>query len=133
MSKLGNQNAQLRVLVVDDNEDAAASLAVFLEIVGCKTAVAFRGNAGLHIARNFKPDLAFIDLAMPDMDGCELASAIHGRAKYGRPMCVCVTGCEESQRQRCLKAGFDGFVSKPMDNDMLQQTLEACRERSAVH
>jgi CheY-like chemotaxis protein len=130
---MSNQIAQLRVLVVDDNEDAATSLAVFLEIVGCEAAVAFCGNAGLRIAKDFKPDLAFIDLDMPDMDGCELASEIHGGAKYGCPMCVCLTGCEESQRQRCLKAGFDGFVSKPMDNDTLQRTLDACRERSTLH
>jgi len=127
---MNTDTPELRVLVVDDNEDAATSLAVFLEILGCETAVAFSGTAGERIGAAFEPDLAFIDLDMVGVDGCDVARYLRQRC-HKRPFCVCLTGCDPDQaRQRAMQGGFDDFVSKPMDADTLLNAVETAK---AVH
>jgi signal transduction histidine kinase len=109
-----------RVLVVDDNVDAAHLIAEVLESVGHDTRVAFDGPAALDLLPGFRPDLALLDIGLPLMDGYELARqlvALNGRR---RPLLVAVTGYgQSSDHERSRDAGFDAHVVKPVDVDEL--------------
>jgi len=107
--------AELRVLVVDDELDSANSLSFLLQLSGCLTAVAFGGDSTYRMLQLFKPGLVFLDLRMPGYDGC----GILNRAKTTLPgvediIFVCLTGCADEE-ERALASGFDLFVAKPMD------------------
>lgn len=123
--------ADLRVLIVDDNVDAATSLSYLLQMIGCKTAVAFGGEMGVRVADLFQPALLLIDLNMPGIDGCELLARI--RALDGRPalaMAVCLTGTAQAgDEERCRGAGFDHFASKPLEPQALSELLLLARAR----
>lgn len=125
-----SQNKELRILVVDDNVDAATSFAYLLQTLGCKTAVAFGGVTGVRIAELFQPHMVVVDLDMPGMDGCEVLTFLRAKGKATQPYFVCLTGRSEPEdRQRCIDAGFDLFMSKPMEPDELLTALAACRDR----
>lgn len=121
----------LRVLTVDDNVDAATSLAVLLEAMGCATAVAFKPQDALRVIREFRPELLFIDLHMPGTDGCELLS--QARSVQGErpdPLFVCLTGSGDLlDEQRCIDAGFHGFVRKPIE----PWTIDLLLARAQAH
>lgn len=122
----------LRVLIVDDDVDAATSLSYVLQIVGCKTAVAFGGTMGLRVAQLFQPNLCFVDLGMPGSDGLETLRALREiDGPVARAMFVCLTGRNDPEdRQRCIEAGFDHFVTKPMDAKTLPELLALAHERA---
>ena len=126
---------RLRVLVVDDDSEVATSLGFLIEILGAKVAVAFGAAAAMKVAQEFKPDLAFVDLEMPGEDGCQFVRMLRDSAcDCGHPLCVCLTGREgRLVEERCKKAGFDGFVRKPLELDALQFMLTECRRRLGVH
>jgi signal transduction histidine kinase/DNA-binding response OmpR family regulator len=115
-----------RILVVDDNADAARLLADALEVVGHETRVAFDGPGALEVAAEFQPDVALLDLGLPLMDGYELAGQIASAAFGGhRPILVAVTGYGQvSDRERTLAAGFDAHVVKPVDMPHLLSLLD---------
>jgi signal transduction histidine kinase/DNA-binding response OmpR family regulator len=115
-----------RILVVDDNADAARLLADALEVVGHETRVAFDGPAALDVAAEFQPDAALLDLGLPLMDGYELAGQIAAAAVgRRRPLLVAVTGYgQPSDREKSLAAGFDAHVVKPVDMPRLMSLLE---------
>ncbi|MEP6593150.1 MAG: ATP-binding protein [Acidobacteriota bacterium] len=105
-----------RVLVVDDNRDAAELLADSLRALGHVVAVAFDGPSGLEAASRFEPDVALLDLGLPMMDGFELARRL--RAHRPRPglRLVAITGYGQvSDRQKSSEAGFDAHLVKPVD------------------
>jgi signal transduction histidine kinase/ActR/RegA family two-component response regulator len=103
-----------RVLVVDDNHDAATTLAEILRVQGHEVRVAFDGLDGLREAREFSPAVAFIDLNMPRMDGFELARKLRGDARTRAMTLVAVTGMgQEADMARTLDAGFSAHLSKP--------------------
>jgi CheY-like chemotaxis protein len=126
--------ADLRVLIVDDDIDTATSFSYVLQILGCKTAVAFGGAMGLRVAQLFQPNLVFLDLGMPGADGRE--TLIAARAMEGpvsSAMFVCLTGrSDPDEERRCLEAGFDRFVSKPMDASLLPEVLAEARARASA-
>lgn len=126
-------STELRVLIVDDDIDTATSFSYVLQILGCKTAVGFGGAMGLRVAQLFQPNLVFLDLGMPGADGCE--TLIAARAMEGQvstAMFVCLTGrSDPAEERRCLDAGFDRFVSKPMDPSLLPELLAEARTRAA--
>jgi PAS domain S-box-containing protein len=115
-----------RILVVDDNVDAAQVLADALEVVGHETRVAFDGPTALAVAAKFQPDAALLDLGLPLMDGYELAEQIVAPAAgRRRPVLVAVTGYGQvSDRERSRAAGFDAHVVKPVDVPGLIGLLE---------
>ena len=115
-----------RILVVDDNVDAARLLADTLQVVGHETRIAFDGPAALDIAAEFGPDAALLDLGLPLMDGYELAEQLVAPADgRRRPVLVAVTGYgQESDREKSRAAGFDAHVVKPVDVPALVQLLE---------
>ena len=108
-----HDGASRRVLVVDDNQDAALTLKKALERLGYAVAVAYDGPAALHTATAFEPDIALLDLGLPVMDGYELALRLREQRSVHL---VAVTGYgQESDRRRSAKAGFQEHLVKPVD------------------
>ena len=114
-----------RILVVDDNEDAAEMLAAVLEHLGYQIAVAHDGPAALRVAAGFAPDVALLDLGLPVMDGYELARRLRALRVPGAPLhLVAVTGYgQDSDRQRTARAGFEHHLVKPVDLEELSRIL----------
>jgi CheY-like chemotaxis protein len=104
------------VLVVDDNTDAADTLATLLAVGGHDVRTATSGPAAIALTRGFIPDIAFLDIGMPGMSGYELARQLrHDRALDGT-MLVAVTGWGQAEDRRLSKeAGFDGHMTKPVE------------------
>ncbi|NUZ07810.1 response regulator [Piscinibacter koreensis] len=118
----------LRVLVVDDNVDAAQSLCFLLEAMGCEAAACHDGPAGLGLASRFEPHLAIIDLDMPRMRGCDVVRHLRLQDGHALAMVVCLTGSNRAEdRQQSLAAGFDAYVLKPIDHATLAGVLERAR------
>jgi CheY-like chemotaxis protein len=121
---------ELRALVVDDNVDAATSLSYILQLLGCKTAVAFGGAMGLRVAQLFQPAVVFLDIGMPGQDGFEVLAEARRVGAMAGAYLVCLTGrSDPSDERACLDAGFDRFVKKPMEADVLHDVLVEARKR----
>ena len=104
----------LRVLVVDDNADAAESLAALLELGGHDTRVANGGDEAVRTAREFRPDIVFLDIGMPGKDGYEVARELRDFAETRQAVLVALTGWgAQDDRARSRKAGFDHHLTKP--------------------
>jgi ADP-ribose pyrophosphatase len=107
---------RVRALVIEDNRDAAESLNLLLEQLGCETAVALTGPAGVDAAHTAPPDIVFCDIGLPGLDGYEVAKRIRGEAWGTRVVLVAVTGYgREEDRRRAEAAGFDMHFVKPAD------------------
>lgn len=119
-----SSNASRRVLVVDDNEDAAESLAALLRIFGHEVGVAFDGEQALAIAPELKPDLVLLDLGMPRMDGHEVARRMRA-APWGSSMkIVALSGFGDgTDRARSLEAGCNDHLVKPISPLDLEAVL----------
>jgi len=118
-----------RVLVVDDIEASASTVVWMLESLGQQAAAAHDGESALRILPGFRPDVAFIDIAMPGMDGYELARRI--RALPGeQPVLVALTGFgQEEDRLRAQAAGFDDYLVKPTTIEILHRALASAGSR----
>jgi PAS domain S-box-containing protein len=105
---------QLRVLVVDDNVDAAESLAALLDLAGHATRIAHDGDQALLAAHEFRPEVVFLDIGMPGKDGYEVAKALRGRPETQQAVLVALTGWgAKDDRARSRSAGFDHHLTKP--------------------
>ncbi|MFO1418349.1 MAG: response regulator [Methylotetracoccus sp.] len=115
-----------RVLVVDDNRDAADSLALVADGLGAKVEVVYDGEAALAILGRFRPDVVLLDLGMPGMDGFEVAEQIR-KSPGGRSVTlVAVSGWGQTEdRRRTLEAGFDHHLIKPARIADIQRLLAA--------
>ena len=114
------------VLVVDDNVDAADSLAMLLRLEGQQVTAVYDGAAALAQAEGAPPAIAFIDLGMPKMDGYELARAFQSRPALQGVMLVALTGWGQPEdRQRTAEAGFHHHLVKPVDMQTLRRLLAA--------
>jgi PAS domain S-box-containing protein len=121
----GSSNGQRRVLVVDDNEDAADSLAEYVEAIGHRARVAHDGPAALRIAAEFAPEVALVDIGLPLLDGYELARRMREQPELRDIRLVAVTGYgQKADRQRARYAGFDEHLVKPVDLDRLRSLLD---------
>lgn len=113
-----------RILVVDDNADAAESLAALLRVYGHDARVARDGPAALDLAATFRPTVAFLDIAMPEMDGYEVARALRRMPEGHEALLIAVTGFgRDEDRRRALDAGFDRHVTKPLDPRLLSSLI----------
>jgi signal transduction histidine kinase/FixJ family two-component response regulator len=113
-----------RVLIVDDNRDAAESLCALLSDSGHTCEVAFDGPSGLEALTKFDPHVVLLDLGLPQIDGYEMARQIRLLPGGSRRQIVAVTGYgQEQDRQRSSDAGFDGHLVKPVDLDHLLTML----------
>jgi signal transduction histidine kinase/CheY-like chemotaxis protein len=114
----------LRVLVADDNVDAAESLSILLQLAGHEVRVAYDGEQALRVAGAFRPDLAFLDIGMPRMDGYQAARALRALPGMGRLRLVALTGWGAVQdRERSRAAGFDHHLLKPAFPEQVQAIL----------
>jgi CheY-like chemotaxis protein len=117
-----------RVLVVDDNRDAADSLTMILEALGAEVRVAYAGREALDTLTHYDAGVVVLDIGMPDMDGYEVAQAIRARDHGRRRILVALTGWgQEADRVRALKAGFDHHIVKPAQISRLQILLASAR------
>ncbi|MBL0423015.1 response regulator [Ramlibacter sp. AW1] len=117
--------AALHVLVVDDNHDAADTLAEVLEIMGCRTATAYDGLEGFEKAEQLRPDAIVLDLGMPRLNGYEACERIRAQP-WGRELrVVAVSGWgQQDDRRRSMQAGFDAHLVKPVAPEELLALLE---------
>jgi two-component system OmpR family response regulator len=118
---------RLRVLVADDCRDAADTLAAVLRLAGVETAVCYDGPAALAAAGWFRPDACLLDLAMPGLDGDQVAVRLNQRAGADRVLLVAVTAwADDAARARTAGAGFDLHLVKPVDpRDLLAALADA--------
>jgi CheY-like chemotaxis protein len=117
--------ATRRVLVVDDNPDAAELLTQALVLAGHDVRTAPDGPSALSIVETFLPDIAFLDIGLPAMDGYELAERLRRVAKMELTPLVAVTGYARSDdRQRALASGFCEHIAKPLDVDRVLECIE---------
>lgn len=122
---------QRRILVVDDNRDAADSLALFLELAGHDVAVAYSGAEALRMASNVHPQLLLLDIGMPAMNGYELAAQLQRFPWVAGATLVAVTGWgQEEDRTRARAAGFDHHMTKPIDPAAIQSLLHEIDQRA---
>jgi len=113
-----------RILVADDNLDALESLAALLALNGHEVHRAQDGAAALQAARRHRPEVIFLDIGMPQMDGYEVARRIRAHEWGKELLLIAVTGWgQESDRQRSFAAGFDFHLVKPVDLEKLNQLL----------
>ena len=108
-----------RVLIVDDNVDMTELLSAYLEALGHETAVAHDGASCLEAVRTFAPTVVLLDIGLPILDGYSVASLL--REKYGRGLrLIATTGYgQQSDRVRGIEAGFDDYLVKPLDLELV--------------
>jgi CheY-like chemotaxis protein len=113
-----------RVLIVDDNEDAANSLAIILKLGGHETASVYTAVDALQRAADFRPDVVLLDIGLPGMDGYEVAQKMRELPGLRDIRLVAVTGYGRSDdRLRARDAGFDDHLTKPVEFAVLERTL----------
>jgi PAS domain S-box-containing protein len=120
----GSGDATCRILVADDNRDAADTLAMMLRLLGHEVHAAHDGREALEAAGWFRPDLALLDLGMPKLNGLEVARLIREQP-WGRGMVlVAISGRgQEEDKRRATEAGFDRHLTKPVDPATLEKLL----------
>jgi CheY-like chemotaxis protein len=124
--------AALKILVVDDNRDAAESCAMLLELSGHSVQTAYSGRQALEIGETFRPHALLLDIGLPDLSGYELAQQIRA-APWGQgTILVAVTGWgQEEDRRRAFEAGFDHHLTKPIETEKLESLLCSLSESIA--
>ena len=124
----GSHQQSLRILVVDDNADGAEMLAAALSAKGYETRVAHDAPAALALAAEFCPDVAFLDIGLPVMDGYELAARLRRLPALHGTRLIALTGYgQESDRQRSREAGFHEHLVKPVDLQAIDTILAAAK------
>jgi two-component system CheB/CheR fusion protein len=121
---MGQQFSSRKILVVDDNQDAAEMVAALLRAYGHSAEVAFGGQAALDALAEFAPDVVFLDIGMPGMDGYDTIAALRASAVGGRARVGALTAWnDEVSRRGIAEAGFDMHLTKPAG---LESLLREC-------
>jgi CheY-like chemotaxis protein len=116
--------ASRRVLVVDDNVDAAMSLAQLLELDGHESLAVYGAIEALERVPQFRPDIVLLDIGLPEMNGYEVARRLREMEGQSALRLVALTGYGQSDdRARAMAAGFDAHLAKPVDLDALERFL----------
>jgi CheY-like chemotaxis protein len=123
MPTLSDADRASRILVVDDNRDAALMLAELLVAYGYDARAAHDAASALDVGERFQPDLALLDIGLPRIDGYELARRFHAHPVLRRTRLIALTGQEQDRRQSAA-AGFRGHLLKPVDVDKLRALLD---------
>ena len=122
----------LRVLVAEDNEDSATTMAVLLRLYGHEVEVASDGLSALRAVRANPPDVVLLDIGLPKMDGWQIARKIRSRITWKRPLLIAITGHgDQAAQSRSSEAGIDLHLVKPVDPQMLEQVLQRSRRSCA--
>jgi PAS domain S-box-containing protein len=120
-----------RVLVADDNRDAADSLSMLLRLAGHDVVTVYDGDEAIDAWTRGRPEICLLDIGMPGRDGNDVAQAIRRLPGGERPLLVAITGWGQSaDRHRALSAGFDAHVTKPVDPDQLMRLFESGAPRT---
>jgi signal transduction histidine kinase/CheY-like chemotaxis protein len=120
----------VRFLIVDDNVDAANTLAELLELSGCHARAVYSGDEATQVGEGVAPDIVLLDLGMPGMDGFEAAKRLRQTEWGSRAKLVAVTGWgQQADRKKTADAGFDGHLVKPVDLDVVLQLMELVESR----
>ncbi len=113
-----------KILVVDDNRDAARTMAILLASEGHDVQTAFSGEEAVTQAARFRPDVIFMDLGMPTVDGYEATRRIRALDANMRPTIIALSGWgQATDRQRASDAGMDGHLVKPADPELLREFI----------
>jgi CheY-like chemotaxis protein len=127
--QLSNENTEamtsnLRILVVDDNEDAASSSAIMLKMMGNEVRTACDGEEAVQAAGEFRPQVVLLDIGLPKMNGYEVAHTIRQQPWGSNMILVAVTGWgQEADKRMSEEAGFDHHMVKPVDPRNLMKHL----------
>jgi CheY-like chemotaxis protein len=130
--RVADSKRVLRVLVVDDNRDAADSLSMLVNLWGDDARAAYDGAEALEMTLVQKPDVVLLDLSMPKMDGCQVARRLRLQTAFADTLLIAVTGWTDQAHQLlCDEAGFDYYLIKPIDLARLEVLLLRERRRLA--
>ena len=121
-----------RILVVDDNKDAANSLAMILTLEGHQVESVYTAHEALARVLSFKPEVALLDIGLPEMNGYELARRLRDQPEAREIRLVALTGYGQAEdKERAWAAGFDDHLAKPADLRALQRTLAATSAKNS--
>jgi signal transduction histidine kinase/CheY-like chemotaxis protein len=125
-ASLADWDASLRILVVDDNQDAADTLATLMRLEGHTVEVAFDGPTALSVAAQFQPQVVLLDIGMPVMDGYQVTRELRKREPTKSAVILALSGYGQAEdRERAKAAGFDDHLTKPIDSVLLLSVLKA--------
>jgi CheY-like chemotaxis protein/two-component sensor histidine kinase len=117
-----------RILIVDDNVDAAETLAMMLEILGQETRQAHDGQQAIEVAREYRPDVVFMDIGLPGLSGHQAAEKMRDELGMKDTYLIALSGYgTEEDRRKSLQAGFDTHLVKPLDPSCLPELLAGGR------
>lgn len=117
----------LRIVLVEDNPDIRESVHALLKIWGHSVEEASTGTSGVDLIVRTKPDLAFVDIGLPEIDGCEVATRVREQTKQAKLRLFAMSGYgQEGDRRRIIDAGFDGLIVKPADAKALRAAISSC-------
>jgi CheY-like chemotaxis protein len=124
---------KLRVLIADDNRDAADTLSMLLSLDGYEVRTVYGGRAAVSAAETFLPDVALLDIGMPEMDGYSAARTIRQRRGGVDTYLIAITGWgQQEDRRRALEAGFAAHMTKPVDPGLLRDLLRSVVKSAAA-
>jgi DNA-binding response OmpR family regulator len=119
-----SMSGRVRLLVADDNNDAADTLAMILGMMGYAVRVAYGGLEAIAVAQEFRPQAAILDVGMPELDGYQVAQELRRQSAGCGLVLIALTGWgDQDDRQCALLAGFDHHFTKPVDCDALVSVL----------
>jgi len=115
-----------KILVVDDNPDEAELVSALLELQGHEVRSAHTPGEAIRVAAQFQPDVAFLDIGLPTMDGFQLAAALHAMPELRDCRFIAITGYDDpDDRKQSKRIGFEAHLVKPIAMDTLQSVLTA--------
>jgi len=121
-----------RILVVDDNQDSATSLAELLELIGHKTHIAYDGLEAVTAAATFLPEVVLLDIGLPKLNGYDACRKIREQPSGKGIVLIALTGWgQDEDRRKSREAGFDGHLVKPVDLAVLAKLLAELRSALA--
>jgi CheY-like chemotaxis protein len=119
-----------RVVIIDDNEDAANTLSMLVEQLGGSSRTAYDAMSGLQAVKEFQPDTVLLDIGMPRIDGYETCRQLRQQPSLGHITVIAVSGWGQAHdKQRALDAGFDAHLTKPIDPEALAHVLAGNAQR----
>ncbi|HEV2271080.1 MAG TPA: response regulator [Steroidobacteraceae bacterium] len=122
----GDSTPKRRLLVVDDNRDAAESMSMLLELWGHDVAYAYDGPTALETAQQWHPQAVFLDIGLPGMDGYEVAEKLRALPHAKDAVLIAITGYgQEEDRLRSQRAGIDHHLVKPVAPDALRDLIDS--------
>jgi CheY-like chemotaxis protein len=119
-------NTSRRLLVVDDNKDAAESMSMLLQMWGHEVAYAYDGPSALETAQQWQPEAVILDIGLPGMDGYQVAERLRTLPQGKDAVLIAITGYgQEDDRRRSRRAGIDHHLVKPVAPDTLRMLIDS--------